>query len=122
MAKGKEVGRFAHKWTSITLLPGPAGSTLSQANVEGTATGYGTVHGTATFVGGKSGTYSANWAAFLDNGDQLSGTSNGSYESVGTHVWATKEIVNVSDGTHVYSEGKIDLAKHSWIGELFDWE
>ena len=73
-------------------------------------------------MGGKSGTYSANWAAFLDNGDQLSGTSNGSYESVGKHVWATKEIVNVSDGTRVYSEGKIDLAKHSWIGELFDSE
>ena len=121
MAKGKEVGEFSHKWTSITLLPGPAGSILNQANVEGTATGYGTVHGTATFVGGKSGTFSAVWAAFLDSGDQLSGISKGSYESVGKHVWRTQEIVEVSDGSRVYDEGEIDLAGHSWKGKLYEW-
>ena len=119
MTKGKEVGEFSHTWSSITLLPGPAGSMLHQANVEGTATGYGAVRGTATFVGGKSGTFSALWAAFLDDGEQLGGTSTGTYESVGKHVWKTAETVNVSDGTVIYSEGVIDNAGRSWKGKMF---
>ena len=53
-------------------------------------------------------------AAYLENGDQLSGIGTGAYESVGTHVWRTQEIVEVSDGTRVYSEGEINLAKRTW--------
>jgi hypothetical protein len=33
----------------------------------------------------------------------------------------TQEIVQVSDGTRVYSEGQIDLAGHSWKGKLYEW-
>jgi hypothetical protein len=58
MAKGKSVGEYSLKFTSFTLTPGPAGSILTQGNCEGTGTGFGTTFGTATFVGGKSGTFS----------------------------------------------------------------
>jgi hypothetical protein len=121
MAKGKETGAFSHKITSTTLLPGPAGSMLSQVNVDGTASGYGTILGTATFVGGKSGTFTGAFSAFLGNGDQMSGTGNGAYESVGVHRWLTQLVVHVSDGTLVYSEGHIDLASRSWVGKNYEW-
>lgn len=120
MAKGNEVGEFSHTSQSVTLLPGPAGATLQQANVEGTATGYGFVRGTATFVGsGKGGMFSALWVGFLEDGEVLSATSAGSYESSGLHVWNTQEIVHVSDGTILHSEGVIDLAARTWKGKLF---
>ena len=73
MAKGKQLGEFSLKFTSLTLTPGAAGSIVTQGNCEGTATGFGTVLGTAAFVGGKSGTFSWCSTAHLDNGDQLSG-------------------------------------------------
>jgi hypothetical protein len=59
MGKGKEVAKFSMNLTTIAFSPGPAGSVLNEGNFEGTATGgFGTVAGTATFVGGKSGTFS----------------------------------------------------------------
>ena len=121
MAKGKELGVFSSKSTSLTYLPGPAGSTLVQANFEGTATGFGTIGGTATFVGGKSGTFSYYGAAYLDNGDQLNGSGAGTYESVGANRWRTQFVVHVSDGSALLSEGEIDLATRTWSGKLFEW-
>jgi hypothetical protein len=62
MARGKELGEFSLKITSLTYTPAPAGSVLVQANCEGTASGQGAgaLLGTATFVsaGMKSATYS----------------------------------------------------------------
>ena len=52
MAKGQELATFLMKSTSATYTPGPAGSTLTATNFEGTATGgFGTIAGTATFGG-----------------------------------------------------------------------
>src|SRR5271165_5831401 len=98
MAKGRELGDFSHRLTSVTVQPGPAGSTIQQSTWEGGASGYGTIFSTATFVGGKSGTFSFYTAAYLENGDQVSGSANGVYESVGIHVWRTEGVVHVSDG------------------------
>ena len=44
---------------------------MLQANCEGTATGFGQVPLTATFVTGKSGTYSLCMVASLDNRDTM---------------------------------------------------
>jgi len=120
MAKGKQVGEHSFKFTSLTVSPGPAGSTLIQGNCEGTATGFGTILETATFVGGKSGTFSLVFAAYLDNGDQLSGTGSGTYESSGKHHWKTQVLVQVSDGRTVIGEGEVDLATRSWNGKMFE--
>lgn len=120
MAKGKHLGEFSQKFTSLTLTPGPAGSIVTQGNCEGTATGFGTVLATGTFVGGKSGTFSYCATAHLDNGEQLSGTGSGAYESSGKHHWRTQGLVHISDGRTVVSEGEIDLATRSWTGKIFE--
>jgi len=122
MAKGKEVGEFSMNLTTITFSPGPAGSVLNEANFEGTATGgFGTVAGTATFVGGKSGTFSYCGAAWMDSGDEVTFTGSGSYESTGKHHWETRAILEVSDGNTMVSEGKLDLASRSWSGKVSEW-
>jgi len=120
MASGKQVGEFSLKFTSLTVTPGPAGSTIIEGNCEGPASGFGTVLGTAAFVGGKSGTYSLCSAAYLDNGEELSGTGSGTYESNGKHHWKTQGFVHISDGRTVVGEGEIDLAARSWNGKLFE--
>jgi hypothetical protein len=120
MAKGKPIGEFSLKFTSITLTPGPGASTITQANCEGPVTGFGTVLGTGTFVGGKSGTLSWCSAAYLDDGEQTSGSGSGTYESSGKHRWKTLAVVNSSDGRSVYSEGEIDLVSRSWKGNIFE--
>ena len=120
MAKGKELGEFSLKSTSLTLSPGPAGSTLIQGNFEGTATGFGAVLGTAAFVGGKSGTFSYCGGAYLDNGDTNSATGTGTYESIGKHRWSTVGLLQTADGQALVSEGEIDLATRSWKGKLFE--
>ena len=120
MAKGKELGEYSLKFTSFTLSPGPAGSIVTQGNCEGTATGFGTTLGTAMFVGGKSGTLSWCGSSFLDNGEQVSGTGPGTYESIGKHRWRTQGFVDISDGRTLVSEGEIDLATRSWNGKIFE--
>ncbi len=120
MAWGKQIGEFAFKFTSLTLTPGPAGSVLVQGNCEGPVTGFGTVLGTATFVGRKSGTFSWCASAYLDNGEQPSGTGPGTFESIGIHRWRTQGFVQISDGRTVASEGEIDLSTRSWNGKLYE--
>jgi hypothetical protein len=120
MASGKQIGEFSFKFTSFTLTPGPAGSVVVQGNCEGPATGYGTVIGTLTAVGGKSGTTSWCASAYLDNGEQLSGTGSGTYESSGKHHWRTQGFVQISDGRTVAIEGEVDLATRSWTGKIFE--
>jgi hypothetical protein len=120
MASGKQLGEFSFKLTSLTFTPGPASSVLVQVNCEGPATGYGTVAGTLTAVAGKSGTFSWCAAAYLDNGDQLSGTGSGTFESSGKHRWRTRGFVDVSDGQTVATEGEMDLATRSWNGKIFE--
>jgi len=121
MAKGKSLGEFSHKSTSATYLPGPAGSVLTQVNFEGTATGFGTVGCTATFVGANAGTFGFNGAAYLDNGDLLTGSGTGRFESNGANRWKTSVVIQVSDGSALLSEGEIDLASRTWKGENFEW-
>lgn len=120
MASGKHLGEFSFKFTSLTITPGPAASTIIGGNCEGTASGFGTILGTATFVGGKSGTYSYCAVAYLDNGEEITGAGSGSYESNGKHRWKTEGVVQLSNGGTVVAEGEIDLASRSWNGKIFE--
>jgi len=122
MAKGNEVAQFSMKSTSATFSPGPAGSTVTQVNFEGTATGgFGTVAGTGSFVGGKSGSFSYCGVAYQENGDQLTADGAGTFESTGTHHWHTQGVLKLSDGSAMLSEGEIDLADRSWTGKVYEW-
>jgi hypothetical protein len=121
MASGKAVGEFSFKAVTATYTPGPAGSVLSQVNWEGTVTGFGAVYGTATYVGGpKAGTFSTCSAAYLDNGDGLTGIGQGTFETIGKHRWRTESFVQISDGRRFRGEGEIDLAARSWKGTIFE--
>jgi len=120
MTFGKQAGEYSFKSTSATITPGPAGSVLSQVNFEGTATGFGAVIGTATFVGGKSGTFS--WCAqgYPDNADSVTGIGQGTFESIARNKWSTSVISQISDGRAVGAKGEIDLATRSWTGTLYE--
>jgi hypothetical protein len=123
MATGKQVGEYSAKFTTLTFSLGPHGSTLIQANAEGSATGLGTVLGTGSFVvgGGKSGTYSWCGISYLDNGEQVASNGVGTYESIGKHRWRTvTPAVHQSDGSILAFEGEIDLATRTWTGKLFE--
>jgi hypothetical protein len=121
MASGKAIGEFSLKSITATIIPGPAGSPLNQVNWEGTGTGFGATFLTATFAGsGKDGTFSLHWASYLDSGDALNGTGQGTYESAGKHKWRTANVAEVSDGRRIRAEGEIDLAARSWKGTLFE--
>ena len=120
MASGKLLGEFSLKSTSLTLSPGPGGSTLIAGNFEGTATGFGTIIGTGTFVGGKQGTFSWCGAAYLDSGDTNSAAGAGTYESVGKHRWNTQGNLHFLDGQTLVIEGTIDLATRSWNGKIYE--
>jgi hypothetical protein len=118
MASGKPIGEFSFKMINMTNTPGPAGSMLVQVNWEGPVTGFGVVYETATFVGGgKDGTFSLAGQGFLDNGEVLSGTGQGTYESKGKHRWSTASIIQISDGRRISSVGEIDLAARTWKGK-----
>jgi len=127
MAKGKQVGELSAKFTSFTFGPGPHGTTILQANVEGTATGLGAVLGTGTFVlaHGKSGHHSGNYTYhgmnYHDDGEQTTLTGTGTYESIGKHRWRTQaHNAFLSNGQTFAFEGEIDLAGRLWTGKIFE--
>jgi hypothetical protein len=71
-------------------------------------------------VGAKSGTFSVCAAAYSENGDTLTGTGKGTFESIGRHKWRVQELFHVSDGRPLEVEGEIDLATRTWTGEIFE--
>jgi hypothetical protein len=121
MAKGKSIGEFSFKFTTLANIAGPAGSVINQFTWEGTATGFGAVFSTTTSVGGpKDGTFSEVASAFLDNGDGASAIGQGTYESSGKNRWRTLDHIQLSDGRRITSEGEVDLASRSWKGTMFE--
>jgi hypothetical protein len=121
MAAGKAIGEFSLKIVTMTITSGPAGSVLNQVNLEGTATGFGSVFETATFIGGnKDGTFSMVGQAFLENGEGISGIGHGTYESNGKNRWKAKGTIELSDGRRQSNEGEIDLAARSWKGTIHE--
>src|SRR5262245_20311296 len=80
MALGKEIGSFSFKLTSVSYA-GPEGS--AQLNVDGNADRYGTVLGTLVLsgaAGAKNGSASWRGEGFLENGDVVAGTGEGSWQ------------------------------------------
>jgi hypothetical protein len=121
MAKGKALGEFSFKFSSLTNIAGPAGSVMNQFTWEGTATGYGSVFMTTLSVGGaQGGTFSSVGTAFLDNGEGVTGIGQGAYESVGKNRWRTADSISISDGRRIIGEGEVDLASRSWKGTMFE--
>jgi hypothetical protein len=89
-------------------------------NCEGTATGFGTIAGTLATIPGKRGTFTYHGAAYPENGDILTATATGSFESSGIHRWRTRADVVISNGRVIGAEGEMELADRSWSGKLFE--
>ena len=121
MAIGKEIGQFSIKSTSVSYAE-DGGSV--QINCEGTATKYGTVVGTLILrgePGAKSGRLSWRGQGFLENGETVIGTGEGSWEAMAKHKWRTRMIVTTSDGGCHASDGHLDLATRTLTGKMLEW-
>ena len=116
---GKEIGEFSFKIASLTFSSGPDDSVLLQLNYEGRALN-SIIALTVTLTPGKSGSYTAYGAQYLDNGDTNTTKSSGSYEGIGTHRWRTQGDVVISDGRTIHTEREVDLANQSWSGKVFE--
>jgi hypothetical protein len=114
------------KSTSVTVTALEDGGGANHVNLEGTATGYGTVIGTLTFVadapGVKSGTTSWLGAGYLDDGEIRQGSGEGVYEESGKHKWRVRSIVRIDDGSILLSDGKLSLDGRSYKGKLYEWK
>ncbi len=121
MAIGKEIGEFSLK--AITSNYALEGGSV-QVNVDGTATGYGTVLGSLTFrgePGAKSGLLSWRGQGFLDKGDTVVGIGEGTWEEIGKHKWRTRLIVSTSDGKCHASDGHLNLKTRTLTGKMLEW-
>jgi hypothetical protein len=126
MALGKTLGEFSLKATSFTYTPTESGGRV-QGNFEGTAKGEGLagpVLGTLTAVGApgaKSGTCSWAGTSYLDNGEEVNGKGEGTWEKIGTHKWRVRMVAALSDGRTIASDGEVALAPRSFTGTLYEW-
>jgi hypothetical protein len=121
MTTGQVLGKFSLK-SITTTYPLEGGSV--QVNVEGSATGYGTVFGTLTFrgePGAKSGALSWRGQGFLPSGETVIGSGEGHWQESGKHKWRTRLIVSTSDGNCHASDGVLDLKSRTLSGKMLDW-
>jgi len=125
MAKVKKNGEFSFKSTSVTYEEMVGGGVV-RLNLEGTASGFGTVLGTMSLFGDAPGAQSgeSNWVgeAYLDNGDIVQGSGAGFFEKIGKHKWRVRSIVRVSTGALLLSDGVISLDGRSYKGSLTEWK
>jgi hypothetical protein len=124
MAIGKQIGEYSFKATSTTYTPGPGSAITQQINYQGSATGQltGVAQGTLTVVaeaGAKSGNWSWCGASYLDNGDIVGATAQGTWEPIGKHKWRLRGAANFSDGRVAATEGEADL--QTLAGKLSEW-
>lgn len=121
MVNAQSVGDYTFTITSVAITPATAGNMLAQVNVEGTATGFGSIVGTvtATPAGHASGTWQSHAVFFLDSGEPLSGTAQGTFTSVGPKRWRLRGLFRDSLGRALMTDGEMDLATRTWQGKLF---
>jgi hypothetical protein len=124
MALGKQIGEYSFKAISTTYTPGPGSAITQQINFQGSATGdlAGVAQGTLTVVaepGAKSGNWSWCGASYLDNGDIVGATAQGTWEPIGKHKWRLRGVAHFSDGRIAATEGEGDL--QTLAGKLSEW-
>jgi hypothetical protein len=125
MAIGKQTGEFAYKATSVTYAA-PATERTVQANCEGTVTIAGVTHPShGTMIarvtpGVKSGTCSWTGVLYLNTGDEIHNTGEGTWEKNGTHKWRVHVLLYRSDGITRLIEGELDLATRSYSGAAYE--
>jgi hypothetical protein len=123
MAVGKEAGSFASAITSMTKSRDAAGNHTFVIDVEGTvASGWsgavvGIISGTSADF--KLGTYTADFAAYLDDGNVLSGVASGVIGGQEGYQWQLNGVALNSEGSRVTTEGVLELANRTYNGKMF---
>ncbi len=124
MPTGKEVGAFTTTSTSMTKGVDAAGNHTFVMNVEGSVTGgwSGTILGTliATTADFQTGSYTADFAAYLEDGSVVTGSGGGTLGSTGGHQWQLNGTALLSDGSRVATEGILELANRTYNGKMFE--
>jgi len=124
MAFGKEVASFSMQSTSMTKGTDSAGNHTFVMNMEGTVSGAWSGTVLLTMIGTtadfQSGTYTADNAAYLDDGSVLTGTGGGVFGSVGGHKWQVNGTGVITGGNRFAAEGLLDLASRSYKGKIFE--
>lgn len=94
-------------------------------HLEGKATGFGTVIGTLSFFSDGPGALAGHthWVgtAYLDNGDEVSSSSDGYWERSGKHKWRVRGILRTSTGTTYRTDGILSLNGRTYKGALTEW-
>lgn len=126
MSVGKEAGEFSFTSTGVTVTSEPGGGVTQAVNLEGTATGFGTVLGTLTFYASAPGAESGftTWAgsAYMDDGEAVGGMGRGVFEKSGTNTWRVRAVIQVTGGPLLLTDGEIALEGRSYNGKLYEWE
>jgi hypothetical protein len=125
MANAKKGIEFSFKSTSVTYEQGASGGATT-INLEGTATGFGTVLGSLSFFADAPGAQSGqtHWVgtAYLDDGAEVQGTSEGYWERSGKHKWRVRGVLRTSAGAMYLSDGVVSLDGRTYKGKLTEWE
>jgi len=126
MAVGKQYGEFMYKSTSVTHSATKT-ERLVQANCEGTVTISGVTHpslGTLTAYvtpEAKSGRCSWVGVLYLNTGEEIHNTGEGTWEKIGAYKWRVRSFLYRSDGITRLLEGEVDLATRSYSGAAYEW-
>lgn len=126
MSVGKEAGEFSFTSSSITVSAGSGGGVSQAVNLEGTATGFGSVLGTMTFHAAEPGADGGfvTWAGtgYLDDGSSAFGQGRGVFETSGNNTWRVRAVIQISSGPLLLTEGEVALEDRSYKGKLYQWE
>jgi hypothetical protein len=121
MAMAKKSVDFTFKSTSVTYAEFPGGG-VNHINLEGTATGFGTVLGTLSLFaeshGAKAGRTKWRGEAYLDSGEQIQSTSEGFWEESGKQKWRVRGTLCNSLGDVYQTDGEISLDGRTYKGTL----
>jgi len=126
MAQGKKIGEFSLKMTSRTFTPGPGTTIALQVNFEGPVTGEkaGFHSGTLSVgivPGAKSVSYTYCGVTYLNNGDLVALSSQGTGENIGNHKRRLRGVNHFSDGSIAAVEAEGDLTAGTLNGTLYEW-
>jgi hypothetical protein len=124
MTDTRQSADFSFKSTGVTFQE-LAGGGVTHINFEGTAAGFGTVLGTMSFFSATQGaeTGRTHWVgtAFLDDGTEVYGSSDGVWSRTGRHAWRVRGVMPISLGTTYMSDGIVSLDGRTYKGKITEW-
>ncbi len=126
MASGEQIAEYSGKLTAITFSPGAGNVQTVQMNMEGTISGafgegtYALTHHVVLAPGDKSGTWSQDGFAMMNDGSSQGFRAQGTWEELSAGKWRYRGNGQFSDGRTYISEFEGDWATRTWAGKLYE--